>query len=126
MINMQNKLWIYSAFAERIEDFRWISHIDSWFKLIQCWFMWQTANSCFKEQIYLNSRKTYWIQSDFIMNWPSDSRIYNKFDILFAYFWFILFSDWINFPIESIFPVNSLRKHYLLRDFTIFLLSDFT
>ena len=39
---------------------------------------------------------------------------------------FSLTLDLLCIRIESIFPLNSLWLHYLLRDFTIFLLSEFT
>ena len=75
---MLNRFWIYSAFAETIEDSKRISHIDSWFKLIQNNSLWiyltdrentiERADSLeFTKQI-VNSRKRYWIQSEFIMN----------------------------------------------------------
>ena len=100
-------------------NFYWNCKADSEFivnsrnRLIQCEFTWQTANTRLKEQIHLNSRKTNSIQSEFIMNSPSVSWFYNEFDIFFAYSWFIMHSDWINFPIEfTMITLSASRFHY--------------
>ena len=86
---MQNRFRIYSAFAEKMRDSKWISYIDSWFN-VNLRSSEYTKTSTFTRirkrdsKVIVNSRKRYWIQSEIIMNLPSVSRIYNEFDIFFA------------------------------------------